>query len=82
MNANGNNGGWIDGRRYNDNFNRFVSGELAKYAGQWVAVLADGTKVVAHHEDFLTLARLAEEAGYPSTDVVLHSVPPLDEVQL
>jgi hypothetical protein len=65
---------------YSENRRRcFPPESLVPYAGQWVAFLADGTKIVAHHEDYLTLSKMVAEAGYGPLDVVLSAISPLDE---
>ena len=55
--------------------------ELAKYGNQWVAWSADGSRIVAHHEDALEVTRMVDAAGIDSEDVVLEWIPPGGEVQ-
>jgi hypothetical protein len=70
MNGNGQVDGWFDGNLYNENRNKFPAGELQKYVGQWVAFSTDGTRILAAHEDMLTLAKMLKDAGYRSSEVV------------
>jgi hypothetical protein len=81
MNENRKDPGWIDGALYNENRNKIPIEELQKYAGQWVAFSADGTRIIAGHQDPLTLASMLDQAGYKGTDVVYSQIWP-DEVGL
>ena len=69
-------------RSYSENRATFPVDELAKYGGQWVAWSADGSRIVAHHEQFLTVLDMVKETGIDPADVVFSSIPPADEVQL
>jgi hypothetical protein len=69
-----------DTRFYAENRKKFFPAEaLAQYAGQEVAFSADGTRIVAHGEDFLTLWNQLEAAGVNPSTLVWSSIPPLDE---
>jgi hypothetical protein len=81
MNANGKMDGWIDGNLFNINRNNFPLTELQKYAGQWVAWSADGTRIVASHPDPLTLCDMVDRAGFKPYEVVYSEIH-ADEVGL
>ncbi len=68
--------------RYSDNRCKFPLEKLAEYGGQWVAWGSDGTHIVAHHGQLLTLLEMVKAAGIDTANVVLSSIPPRDEVQL
>ena len=69
-------------QEYSDNRHKFPLDKLAKYGGQWVAWSADGSRIVAHHEQFLTVLDMVKKAAIDPANVVLSSIPPCDEVQL
>jgi hypothetical protein len=54
----------------------FPPEELAKYAGEQIAFSADGTRVVAHGPDFLTLWNELKAAGIDPQECVWSDVPP------
>jgi hypothetical protein len=49
--------------------------DLLPYAGQWVAWSADGTQIVAHHDDLVVVAERVLAAGIDSQDVILEWLP-------
>ena len=81
MNSNGKADGWIDGTLYSKNRRDFPLKELQKYAGQWVAFSADGTRIVASHPDMLALCGIIDRAGLKPHEVV-YSLIHADEVGL
>ena len=68
--------------RYCDNRCKFPLDKLAEYGGQWIAWNADGSEIVAHHEQLLSVLEMVKAAGIDPATVVLSSIPPRDEVQL
>jgi hypothetical protein len=69
-----------DTRFYAENRKKcFPPEELAKYAGQEVAFSADGTSIVAHGPDFLTLWNQLKDAGLHPSEFVFETIPSLDE---
>ncbi len=81
MNANGENDVEIDfGLHLANRHKYFPPRELMKYAGEEIAFSADGTRIVAHGSDFLTLWNELKEAGVNPHACVWSSVPPLDGV--
>ena len=81
MSSNGKMDGWIDGTLYSKNRRDFPLQELQKYAGQWVAFSADGTRIVASHPTMLGLCDLLDKEGIDSMSVVLSEIH-ADEVGL
>jgi hypothetical protein len=71
---NGKADGWIDGNAFNTNRNNVPLCELKKYAGQWVAWSADGTRIVASHPDMLTLCDIVDRAGLKPFEVVYSEI--------
>ncbi len=61
---------------------KFPPGEPAKYPDEWIAWSADGTAIVAHHQDILQLADILAQRGIDSSEVVFESVPLPDEIVL
>jgi hypothetical protein len=57
---------------------KFTAQQLAPYQGQWIAWSNDGSRIVAHHEDLLEVARQVENSGLNSDDVVLDLQPPTE----
>jgi hypothetical protein len=45
--------------------------EAKKYPNQWIAWSADGTRIIAHHEDPMRATQLVLEAGLAPEDVVM-----------
>ena len=56
----------------------FPPEELRKYAGEQIAFSADGTRIVAHGPDFLTLWNELKAAGIDPQTCVWSDVPPAD----
>jgi len=73
-------GPWVDGARFIENWNKLPPAELLKYAGEHVAVLADGTRIVAHHPEMLELMRIVQAAGFGAAEVVISYVDSVDEI--
>lgn len=71
-----------DRRLYLENRGKFPLEELMNYGNQWVAWSADGSTIIAHHEDLLEVGRRIKEAGIDSTNVVLELIPAEGEVTL
>jgi hypothetical protein len=72
---------WLERDTYVTNRSRFTPDELAPYGNQWVAWSADGSKIVAHHEDLLQVTEQVKAAGYDSEDVLREYIPPGGEVE-
>ena len=70
--------GWIDGNLFNVNRNKFTYEQLIPYAGQHVAWSTDGTRIVAHHDDFEGLFVAVLQSGLSSEEVVFSYIPALD----
>lgn len=68
--------------KYCANRGKFPLEKLAEHGGEWVAWNSDGTHIVAHHEQFLTLLEMVKAAGIDTANVVLSAILPRDEVQL
>jgi hypothetical protein len=66
---------------YVKNRSAFPLAELLKFGDQWLAWSADGTRIVAHHEDLLVVAERVKTAGIEPEDVTLEYIPPEGEVQ-
>ena len=71
--------GWIDGNLFNVNRNKLTYEQLAPYAGYHVAWSSDGTRIVAHHDDFEGLFAAVLQSGRSSEEVVFSYIPALDE---
>lgn len=69
-----------DRRVYVENRAKFFPEDLLPYANQWVAWSADGSKIVAHHEDLGEVARAIDAMGLEREDVVFDRIPPEGEV--
>src|SRR5271166_2249350 len=61
-------------REFEANRARFSADELMKYDGKWVAFSLDGRKIIAAHEDLLTLDRLLREAGTDPQQTALERI--------
>jgi hypothetical protein len=70
----------VDRRIYIENRRRFRPEDLRPYAGQWVAWSADGSRIVAHHEDLAEAVRLVEATGLQRDDVVFDHLLPEGEM--
>ena len=81
MSSNGKADGWIDSNLFNINRNKVPLTELQKYAGQWVAWSADGTRILASHPTMPGLCDLLDKQGIDSMSVVLSEIH-ADEVGL
>ena len=81
MSTNNKADGWIDANLFNINRNKVPLTELQKYAGQWVAWSADGTRIVASHPDMLALCDIIDRSGLKPFEVVLSQIH-ADEVGL
>jgi hypothetical protein len=68
-----------DLRNYPENRARFPLDELAKYAGQCVAFSADGTRIVAAGDDFLTMWNEMKAKGVDPSQFVWSDIPSLEE---
>jgi len=64
------------------NRQQFPPGELARYAGKYIAWSPDGTRIIASDDDLEKVAAAVEDQGYDSSEIVLSSVPFPDEVLL
>jgi Family of unknown function (DUF5678) len=62
------------------NREQFPPGELAKYAGKYIAWSPDGKRILASDDDLEKVAAAVEDQGYDSSEIVLSSVPFPDEV--
>jgi hypothetical protein len=70
---------WPDTRFYNENRTKIPPEDLIPYAGQCVAWTADGTRIVAHGTDFLTVWNQLKAAGINPSEFVFEDIPLLDE---
>ena len=61
-------------QEFRENRARIPPAELAKYQGQWVAISADGRRIIASHEDLATLDRLIVAAGADPEQVALEHI--------
>jgi hypothetical protein len=67
-----------DLRRFDENRGKFPVDDLRKYAGQAVAFSSDGTRIVAHGEDFLTVWNQLKANGVDPSQFVWEDLPALD----
>src|SRR3954451_11500476 len=66
----------IDMVAFLENRAQFPPDELARYAGQWVAWSADGTRIVASSpESVAAVSKQLEEAGLATSEYVQTYVP-------
>ena len=70
----------MDMQQFLTNRQQFPPGELAKYAGKYIAWSPDGARILASDIDLEKVAAAVEDQGYDSSEVVLSSVPFPDEV--
>lgn len=71
----------LDLARYAENRNRHPLSveEQGKYAGQWVACNAEGTRIIASGKNLAKLQRRLRAQGIDPEAVVFELVPPPDE---
>jgi hypothetical protein len=72
----------VDMQKFLTNRQKFPPGELAKFAGKYIAWSPDGTRILASDDDLEKVAAAVEDLGYDSSEIVLGSVPFPDEVVL
>jgi hypothetical protein len=72
----------MDMKVFQSNRQRFPAEELARYAGQFVAWSADGTRILASDRDELRLVNALPEAGLSSAETLIAFVPAEDEILL
>jgi hypothetical protein len=65
-------------RKYLENRARLEPGELARYAGQWIAWSPDGTRIVAHSEDPGLLDDLVLQADEDPERCIVEGIPKED----
>ncbi len=70
---------WVDANQFNENFNKFPSAELLKFAGQHVAFSLDGTQILASGVDEMEMERRLKESGIDPSRVVGMYLPSEDE---
>ena len=70
----------MDMQQFLTNRQQFPPGELAKYAGKYIAWSPDGTRILASDDDLEKVAAAVEDQGFDSSEIVLSSVPFPDEV--
>jgi len=68
-----------DTRFFEQNRSKFPVDEIIKYTGQAVAFSPDGTRIVAHGSDFLTVWNQLKTSGIDPSEFVWEEIPPLDE---
>jgi hypothetical protein len=72
---------YFDNRqKYLANRPRFPLGELAKYAGRWIAWSSDGARIVAHTNDPRSLDELIRAAGADPEECLIEGIPAEDSV--
>jgi hypothetical protein len=79
MNANGKPVEEIDLAVYSENRRKIPWEVLAPYAGQWVAISADGTRILAGGPDWETAEAKLAALGIPGNLVGWDRIPALDE---
>jgi len=72
----------VDMVMFQKNRQQFPAGELAKYAGKYVAWSHDGRRILASDEDELRLANVIREAGHNTAEILIAFVPAGDEILL
>jgi hypothetical protein len=65
-------------RVYRENRARFPAAELRRFAGQWVAFSADGSRILDGAADYEELERRLAEAERDPQEVVFEHVPETD----
>lgn len=65
---------------YVENRAKFLPEDLLPYADRWVAWSVDGSKIVAHHEDLVEVARTVETLGLTREEVIFDFIVPEGEV--
>jgi hypothetical protein len=71
--------GWVDGRRFNENRNRFPAEDLRRYAGLCVAWSRDGMRILASGSDMDAAEKALAALGIDPSEVVWSSVPAAGE---
>jgi hypothetical protein len=69
---------WVDGNRFHENFSKIPFEEIAKYAGKFVAVTQDGTRILMADDVEERLPGRLAAAGIHFSDVVFSYIDPLD----
>ena len=72
----------MDMQQFIRNRQNFPPGELAKYAGHYIAWSPDGKSILASGDDEVQLDRLLAAQGHDTSEILIAFVPPLDEVLL
>jgi hypothetical protein len=79
MNTNGAPPGGIDLAVYARNRSLIPPEDLEPYAGQWVAISSDGTRVLVSGPDLETAEANLAQLGIPGNAVGWERIPALDE---
>jgi len=72
----------VDVQAFQRNRQNYPAGELASFAGKYVAWSPDGMRILAADEDEFRLATAIREAGHNSADILIAFVPAGDEILL
>jgi hypothetical protein len=72
----------LDHDVYIENRGKFLPEDLLPYAEEWVAWSLDGSRIVAHHPDFMEVTRMLEAAGINWQEEVNYEwIPPGGEIE-
>jgi hypothetical protein len=69
---------WVDGRLFNENFNKYPAEELLRHAGQYVAFNLDATCILTSAAEELELFERLKEMGIDPGWVVVDYIDPPD----
>ena len=70
----------IDMQEYLKNRGQFSVGELAKFAGRWVAWSPDGMRIVASSQDLDSLDAMIQATGEDPEQCPIEGIPDTDSV--
>jgi hypothetical protein len=70
------NDGWADSNLYNENFSKIPYEEIAKYAGRYIAVTPDGSRILMAGDYYDDVDDKLIAAGIDPSQVVHDYIPP------
>jgi hypothetical protein len=69
---------WVNSNLFSENFNKLPAEEVWKYAGKFVGVSMDGTRILASGTDEVEMEQHLQEIGVDPSQVVGMFIPPPD----